>query len=77
MGDGDGPGLGLASGSPAGAFFDLVNYAGETDLDLMENADGQAHFYNTSTAPLTWNWLITSNSNNSVFATSVAFKAAP
>lgn len=77
MGDGNGPGLGLASGSPSGAFFDLVNYAGETDLDLMENADGQAHLYNTSTTPLTWNWLITANPNNSVTAMSVAFKAAP
>ena len=76
MGLGQGPGLGLNTGAPTGAVFDLVTYTGELDLDLMENADGQAHFYNASTATVNWNWLITANPNNSAFATAVAFKSA-
>jgi len=75
MGDGDGPVFGLNTGSPPGAFFDVLNYAGEIDLDLMENADGQAHYYNTDTSVENWNWRITSNPNNSVFATAAAFKS--
>jgi hypothetical protein len=54
-----------------------VNYTGEVDMDLMENADGQAHLYNTNTTTETWNWRITANPNNSVFGTAVAFKAGP
>ena len=76
MGLGQGPGLGLNTGAPTGAVFDLVTYTGELDLDLMENADGQAHFYNASTVAENWNWLITANPNNSAFATAVAFKSA-
>ena len=76
MGLGQGPGLGLNTGAPTGAVFDLVTYTGELDLDLMENADGQAHLYNTSTATVNWNWHITANPNNSAFATAVAFKSA-
>ena len=39
MGIGDGPGLGMASGAPTGAVWDLPTYSGEVDTDLMENAD--------------------------------------
>jgi hypothetical protein len=75
MGDGNGPVLGLDTGSPSGAIFDIVNYTGEIDVDLMENADGQAHIYNSDTNVENWNWRITSNPNNSVDATAVAFKS--
>ncbi|PWU18888.1 MAG: hypothetical protein C5B49_06500 [Bdellovibrio sp.] len=77
VGDGDGPILGFNSGVPAGAVFDLVTYSGEIDLDLMENADAQAHFYSSSPLTLTWNWRITANPSNSVSATAVSFKAGP
>ena len=70
-----GPGLGLNTGAPTDAVFDLVTYTGELDFDLMENADAQAHVYNTGTLPLNWNWLITANPNNSAAATAVAFKS--
>ncbi len=74
LGIGDGPGLGLAAGAPAGAVWDLTTYADELDLDLMENADGAAHLYNTDTSTEHWNWTITPRSNNSCTAEAVAFK---
>ena len=74
MGIGDGPGLGLASGAPSGAVWDLTTYAGENDTDLMQNADAQAHLYSTTIAAEHWNWTITSNSDNSCSAEAVAFK---
>jgi hypothetical protein len=74
MGIGDGPGSGLASGAPSGAVWDLTTYTGESDNDLMENADAQGHLYNTTTSAENWNWSITSNSNNSCSAEAVAFK---
>jgi hypothetical protein len=55
MGLGQGPGLGLGSGAPTNAVFDLVTYTGETDLDLMENADAQAHYYYSSSGTVNWN----------------------
>ena len=74
MGIGDGPGLGLASGAPSGAVWDLTTYSGEVDNDLMENADALAHVYITSGGPETWNWSITVNGGNSCTAEAVAFK---
>jgi hypothetical protein len=74
MGIGDGPGLGLASGAPSGGVWDLTTYAGENDNDLMENADAQAHLYNTTTGAEHWNWTITSHPDNSCSAEAVAFK---
>jgi hypothetical protein len=74
MGIGQGPGLGLASGAPSGGVWDLTTYAGETDNDLMENADAQAHLYNATTSAENWNWAITSVGNNSCSAEAVAFK---
>jgi hypothetical protein len=74
MGIGDGPGLGLASGAPTGAVWDLTTYSGENDNDLMENADALGHFYNTTTSVENWNWTITSNGNNSCSSEAVAFK---
>jgi hypothetical protein len=54
-GNGQGPLTGLAAGSPAGT-FDLWTYTDQTDSDLADNADGQAHFYYSSKATQTWNW---------------------
>lgn len=69
MGQGQGPGFGVVS--PAGAVFDMATYTGETDLDTMENADCRAHLYNTSTAVESWSWAISSQPNNSCFATAI------
>jgi hypothetical protein len=74
MGIGDGPGLGLASGAPSGAFWDLTTYSGEFDTDLMENADAVAHVYTSTASVENWNWTITANGNNSCSAEAVAFK---
>jgi hypothetical protein len=74
MGIGQGPGLGTASGAPAGAIWDLATYSGETDNDLMENADALAHVYATTASVESWNWTITSNGSNSCSAEAVAFK---
>jgi len=77
MGIGQGPGTGLFTGAPAGAIFDLVTYAGETDLDTMDNADAKAHFYNTDLSTENWNYRITGNPSNSCASTAVHFNAAP
>jgi hypothetical protein len=69
-----GQGPGLAVTSPSGAVWDMCTYTSETDMDLMENADGKAHLYNTTTATENWNWNITNNPSNSWSATAVAFK---
>jgi len=76
MGIGDGPGLGVASGAPSGAVWDLPTYSGETDNDLMENADAQAHLYGAAASVEHWNWTITSNGDNSCASEAVAFKPA-
>jgi hypothetical protein len=55
IGNGTGPITGLAAGSPAGT-FDLWTFIDQTDTDLADNADGQAHYYYSSTASQTWNW---------------------
>ena len=72
-----GQGPGLAAISPSGATWDLVTFAGEIDLDLLENADAKAHLYYSSTAAQNWSWTVTPISNNSYSALAVAFKAAP
>lgn len=72
MAIGTGPGLGLTS--PTGGLWDLTTYSGETDLDLMENADAVGHFYNPDTTTENWNWTITSNGNNECNSEAVAFK---
>ncbi len=77
MGIGDGPGLGMASGAPSGAVWDLPTYSGEIDLDLMENADAAAHVYTGAASTEHWNWTITSNGDNSCSSEAVAFKPAP
>jgi hypothetical protein len=77
MSIGQGPATGFFTGAPAGAIFDLVTYAGETDLDTMDNADAKGHVYNTDLSTENWNWRITSNPNNSCSSTAVHFKGAP
>ena len=74
---GQGPGRGLDVGAPAGASFDLATYAGETDLDLMENADLKGHLNNPDTATEHWNWVITATGDNSFSSVAVAFKGGP
>jgi hypothetical protein len=76
---GIGPISGLLPGTPPGAIFDLVTYAGETDNSTMDNADGKAHVYNTDLTPEHWNWGpilndLTVDVNYS--STAVHFKAA-
>jgi hypothetical protein len=51
-----GNGPGIAPTSPTGAVFDLVTYTGESDADQMENADDNAHLYNTDTSTENWIW---------------------
>jgi hypothetical protein len=72
-----GPSTGFAAGAPTGAIFDAVFYAGETDSDMMENACGLGHVYNTDTTLQSWNWAITAIPNNSAMGTAISFKAAP
>jgi uncharacterized repeat protein (TIGR01451 family) len=77
LGIGLGPSTDFAAGAPTGAIFDAVYYAGETDADMMENACGLGHVYNTDTTPQNWNWAITAIPNNSAMGTAVSFRAAP
>ena len=55
IGNGQGPITGLDAGSPAGT-FDLWTFIGQTDSDIADNADGQAHYYYSTKATQTWNW---------------------
>lgn len=74
-GFGTGPGLGMASGAPAGSVFDLIHYTGETDQDRMDNADTAAHVNAATTAAQTWNFTIGPATNGSTaFATVVSFQ---
>ncbi len=72
---GQGPSAGLAAGCPAGAVFDLVYYAGETDLDTMDNADFRAHVFNTDTSTQHWNIDVANGGRETnVSSTAVHFK---
>jgi len=57
-------GPGLAITSPSGAVFDFCTYSGETDLDLIENADLMAHYRYLASGAQTWTWSITSQTGN-------------
>jgi hypothetical protein len=75
---GQGPCSGINPGSPQGAVFDFVYYTGETDLDLMENADIRAHVYNSTSAQQSWNWAVANgNTETTVSLTAVHFKGVP
>ena len=41
---------------PTNAIFDLVYYTGETDFDMMENADAVGHYYNPDLSTENWSW---------------------
>jgi hypothetical protein len=71
---GFGPGLGFASGAPAGAVFDFVHYDSQTDSSDYDNSDCLGHVYNATTTAQTWNWSITSQANNSGACVAAAFK---
>ena len=66
MGNGNGPVTGMASGAPSGATFDLWTFADQNDTDLADNADAQAHYYYSSKATQTWNW-VKKNSNDQCY----------
>jgi hypothetical protein len=72
---GFGPGLGIGSGGPAGA-WDLFTFTGELDGSLMEQANCEGAYYNPNTSPINWNWTITSIANNSSWGIAVSFKKA-
>lgn len=73
---GTGPATGLTTGSPPGAIFDFVSYAGEADIDRMDNADGRAHLYNTDLSTEHFNWILNHTMGTTASATAVHFKAA-
>jgi hypothetical protein len=74
---GTGPATGLTTGSPPGAIFDYVSYAGELDIDRMDNADGRAHLYNTDLSAEHYNWILNHSMGTTASATAVHFRAAP
>lgn len=73
-GAGQGP-VTFATGVPAAAIFDSAQYTGITDIDLMDNADGIAHYYNPNTTQVNWNWTIPSTTND-IATTAIVFKPA-
>ncbi|HEY6912156.1 MAG TPA: hypothetical protein VI356_22445 [Myxococcales bacterium] len=73
---GTGPATGLTTGAPPLAIFDYVSYAGEIDLDRMDNADGRAHLYNTDLSAEHYNWILNHTIGTTASATAVHFKAA-
>jgi len=74
---GIGPATGFNTGAPAGAIFDLCTYPEELDGSSMENADICAHFLNTNTTLITWNFTIRSQPGGSgADACSAVYKAA-
>jgi hypothetical protein len=68
-----GQGPGRAVTSPSGATFDLVTYSNQTDISNMDNSDGTAHVYNSSTAAENWTWTITPQGNNGCTSEAAAF----
>lgn len=68
-------GPGLAVTAPSGSVFGYVTYNGESDLSLMDNADGLANYYNAASGAIHFGWTITSVNPNNVSALAVAFKA--
>ena len=61
---------------PANAIFDLVYYSGETDFDMMENADAVGHYYNPDLSTENWSWTTAPQSGANCQGTqAVHFKA--
>jgi hypothetical protein len=59
--------------SPAGAQYALVNYTGDADADFMNNGDGMAILYNSTTAAENWTWTLISFAGSTCFAAAAAF----
>lgn len=74
IGLGQGPGLAVTA--PSGAIWDLALYTGETDLDLLENADIMAHYKYTASGSQTWTFTITNQASNSDSGGFISFKEA-
>ena len=73
----NGPTSGLDTGSPAGAIFDCVYSPHQTDADVMDNADGRAHLYNSDLSLEHWNWVVANRGITcTVSGLAVHFKAA-
>lgn len=69
-----GQGPGLTVSSPAGAAFTLTTYSSELDTDLMENADLEAIYYNSSTAQKNFGWTFSNQASNTASAVAAEFK---
>jgi hypothetical protein len=67
----------IGAGTLPGQTLDSVTYGNEIDADLLDNADGYAHYYNPDTSPVTFGWTLGATSLSGEFPQVVAFKAAP
>jgi hypothetical protein len=72
-GTGDGPTLSL---NGAGMLFDNTPYAGETDTGQLNNGDGWAHYFYSSTSPITFSWN-QANTSSYMEASAITFDADP
>jgi hypothetical protein len=60
-----------------GLVFDSITYGNETDNDAMDNADGYAHCYNSTTQEVAFGWLMNSSTlPEASAAIAIAFKGA-
>jgi chitodextrinase len=75
MNDGEGPTVGMVGD---GFVLDTITYGGEVDRDNFDNADGYAHYYSSSTAPVSFGWVMHSSTTpETSLAWAVGFKPAP
>ena len=75
MANGYGPTIGMAG---EGLTLDTITYGNEIDRDNMDNADGYAHCYNSTAAPVSFGWVMNSSQlpeNSGAIA--IGLKAAP
>jgi hypothetical protein len=56
--------------------LDAITYSGEVDADLMDNADGYAHYYNPTPGTITFSWTLGGVSSSVEAPQIVAFKAS-
>ena len=66
----------ITAGTVPGQTLDSVTYGNQIDADLLDNADGYAHYYNPDTSPVTFEWTLGATSLSGEFPQIVAFKAA-
>jgi chitodextrinase len=75
MNDGEGPTIGMVG---TGFVLDTITYGGEIDRDSFDNADGYAHYYSSSTAPVSFGWVMhSSRTPETSLAWAAGFKPAP